>query len=222
MCRIRSLLLLIAVAVCVAMVSLYIYSRLLTKRAEALVQATYELSNLRDGPLTLAVLQSRFGGQLRPMEGCAPSQCSYEVFLSNRGLASLKIVPYTELVSQFWVRDGVIGGNMLDFTTRVHNRYSIVVHAQTDFNDADEFYLHPWGDSTPMDTNGLVAITAGAPLEKKKIALAFNLSCLIKIGGCSTVADLLPTVWQLSANGNIDARIQNHEGFIDAPTSMMH
>ncbi len=110
---------------------------------------------------------------------------------------------------------------MLDFTTRVHNRYSIVVHAQTDFKDADEFYLHPWGDSTPMDTNGLVAITAGAPLEKKRIALALNVSCLTKIGGCSTVADLLPTVWQLRANG-IDARIQNHEGFIDAPTSMMH
>ncbi len=95
--RIRSLLLLIAVAVCVAIVSLYIYSRLLTKRAEALIQATYELSNHHGGPLTLAVLQSRFGGQLRPMEGCAPSQCSYEVFLSNRGLASLKIVPYTRV-----------------------------------------------------------------------------------------------------------------------------
>lgn len=220
--RIRCLNLLIAVAVCVAIFSLYIYSQLLTKRAEALVQATYELSNRRGAPPTLAVLQSGFGGQLQQMEGCAPSQCSYEVFLSNRCLASLKIVPYTELRSQFWVRDGVINGNMLDFTTRVHDRYSIVVHAQTDFKDTDEFYVHPWGDSTPMDTNGLVAITAGAPLEKKKIALALNLSCLTKIGGCSTVADLLPTVWRLKANGNIDTRIQNHEGFIDAPTSMMH
>ena len=219
--RIRSLLLLIAVAVCVASVSLYIYSRLLTKRAEALVQATYELSNHHSGPITLAVLQSRFGGQLRPMEGCTPSQCSYDVFISNRGLASLRIVPYTELVSYFWVRDGVISGNMLDFTTRVHNRYSIVVHAQTDFNDADEFYLHPWGDSTPMDTNGLVAITAGAPLEKKRIALALNVNCLAKIGGCFTVADMLPTVWQLRAN-SINTRIQNHEGFIDGPTFMMH
>jgi len=60
------------------------------------------------------------------------------------------------------------------------------------------------------------------PSEKKKIALALILGCLTRIGGCVTVADLLPTVSQLRANGNINSRIQNHEGFVDPPTWMMH
>jgi hypothetical protein len=219
--RVRALFLLVAAVVCLVVVSLYIYALSLTRRAEALIQATYDLSTYRGSALPLKTLQDRFGGRLQSMEGCNTSECSYKVSLSNEVLASLRVVPYTELVSTFWVRDGVVDRNMLDFTTRVHDRHSIVLHVQTDFSDSDEFDLHPWMDSSPTDTNGLVGITSGVPLENKKLALALNLHCLTKPGGCSNVAEMLPTLWQATANGKINCRISNHEGFIDAPPSLM-
>jgi hypothetical protein len=88
-----------------------------------------------------------------------------------------------------------------------------------DFNESDSFYLHPWGDSSPLDTNGLVVISAGSDEEKKRAALALNVNCLTKLGGCSTVADLLPTIWERTTNHEIKSRLPNHEGFIDAPAA---
>ena len=109
--------------------------------------------------------------------------------------------------------------SILDYTTRPDFRDSIVVHSQVDFNDSNSFYLHPWGDSSPLDTNGLVVVSTGSAEEKKQAALALNVNCLTKPGGCSTVADLLPTIWERTSNHEIKSRLPNHEGYIDAPAA---
>jgi len=216
MLRVRRCLLAAAVAACVAMVSLYVYSQSLKKRADSLIRFTYELSNRRGAPAALAVLKERFGGQLKQLDDCRQSHwCGYRVSLSNEVLAALRIAPYTQLDSEFSVLDGVVFLNMLDYTTTVHRRYSIVVHAQTDFTGADSFYLHPWEDSTQLNSNGLVVISSGVPAEKKETALGLNLACLTSFRGCETVADLLPTIWQRSSDGKIMSRVRNHEGTVD-------
>lgn len=197
MLAIRRCLSAVAVAACVATVGLCVYSQILKERADTLIRFTHELSNHQDAPPTLAILEKRFGAQLKPLDGCTPSHwCGYRVSLSNKVLAALRIAPYTQLESEFWASDGVVETNMLNYTTIVRRRYSIVVHAQTDFTNADSFYLHPWGDSSPLDTNGLVVISSGVPAEQRNTALALNLGCLTSFVGCDTVADLLPTVWQ--------------------------
>ena len=198
----------------IAIVAFALYAHLLKERAESLIRITCELSSFGGSPPTLAVLESKLGHRLRRVEGCMPSECGYEVKLSNRPLAVLRIVPATELKADFWLRDGVVEESMLDFTTQADYRSSIVVHSQMDFNDSDSFYLHPWGSSSPLDTNGLVVISSGSAEEKKKAALALNVNCLTKPGGCSTVADLLPTIWERSTNNEIKSRLPNHEGFI--------
>jgi len=124
------------------------------------------------------------------------------------------MAPYTQLDSEFWALDGVVETSMLSYTTTVHRRYSIVVHAQTDFTKFDSFYLHPWGDSSRLDTNGMVAISSGVSSEAKQTALALNVGCLTSFAGCDTVADMLPTVWQRTADGRIIPRIRNHEGTV--------
>jgi len=215
MLAVRRCLLAVAVAACVAIVSLFVYSQSLNKRANSLIQFTYVLSNRRDAPPTLAVLERRFGKQLKPLSDCVGSHwCGYKVTLTNEVLAALWMAPYTQLDSEFWALDGVVETSMLSYTTTVHRRYSIVVHAQTDFTKFDSFYLHPWGDSSRLDTNGMVAISSGVSSEAKQTALALNVGCLTSFAGCDTVADMLPTLWQRTADGRIIPRIRNHEGTV--------
>jgi len=213
---IRRTLLAIATVGGVALVALLFYAHLLQTRAESLIRISRELSDFRGSPLTLATLESKLGRRLRPVESCTPSGCGYELELSNNPLAILRIVPATQLRAYFWLRDGVVEESLLDYTTHPDFRDSIVVHSQMDFNDGNSFYLHPWGNSAPLDTNGLVVISSGSAEDKKKAALALNVSCLTKPGGCSTVADLLPTIWERTTNQKIRSRLPNHEGYMDA------
>ena len=198
--------------------SLFVYSHLIEMRAKRMVQNTLTLS-ARITPFPLAVLQQHYGKRLQPEEGCAPSECNYEVMVSNRVLAALHLVPYTELRSSFWVRNGEVIVNELDYATRVDSSRTVTVHAALDFDYGSVFTLHPWSDSTPLDTNGLASISSGSTVTKKQVVFALNTSCLTKLGGCSSVAELLPTVWERTANGAIRCRIPNREGFVDRPSS---
>jgi hypothetical protein len=165
------------------------------------------------------MLQQRFGPQLKQLGNCAQvSNCGYEVAMSNRLLAATHLVPYTEMKSVFDVQDGVVLGNMVDYTTTVHDRQSIVMHVAIDFcKTCDSFSLHPWNPS-PLDTNGLVEIGSASSADKKRYVLSLDVHCMTKRGGCSTVAELLPTVWE-NRNGTIMCRIPNHEGFVDYPSA---
>jgi len=205
------------VVVILAMVAcFFLYSYLLRKRAESLVRSAYELSNY-NGPLTSAVLRRQYGSRLKTLQNCTPSSCAYEVVITNRVLAFSHLFPYTELRSQFWLRDGVVYENMLDYTTTVHHRYNIVAHAAIGFSDDPYYAVHPWDASATLDTNGLAHISRELSNTRKQSVLGLDPSCLIKVGGCTTIAELLPSVWQRTPNGRIKCLIPNHEGFVVAP-----
>jgi hypothetical protein len=84
-----------------ALVAFLLYAHSLQERAESLIRITHELSNFKSGPVTLTVLESKFGHRLRPVERCTPSESGYEVELSNGPLANLRIVPATSLKADF-------------------------------------------------------------------------------------------------------------------------
>jgi hypothetical protein len=201
----------------VAIGSVLLYSHVLRKETESLLRNSYELSSAVGPSVTLRMIQQRFGSELKRFPGCPESECVYDVAVSNRLLAAVHLVPYTEMRSYFNVRDGVVNGNMLDYTVNVRNR-SIVAHVQIDLcKTCDSFSLHPWNDASPLDTNGLVQIGSASSAEKKRRVLSFDLNCMTKHGGCSTVSELLPTVWE-SKDGKIACRIPNREGFVDYPS----
>jgi hypothetical protein len=202
----------------VAVGSFCCYSYLLKRRAGYIVQTAFELSEQKHSP-TLADIRSRFGNSLKTMEGCTTSRCSYEVELSNKVIADLHLVPYTEIKSYFWVMDGVVVGNMVDYTTVVKHQYSVVSHVQIDYCEkpCTRFYLHPWSTSAALDTNGLVEVGSASSVRSKQIAMGLNTSCMAKLGGCSNVAELLPTVWQRTSEDRISCRVPNTTGTADAP-----
>ena len=189
------------------------------ERAETMVRTAYELSDQKQIRV-LADLRNRFGKRLKQFDGCPPSECAYTVVLSNRVLAALHIVPYTEMKSYFSVRDGVVLGNMVDYTTTINNRYNVVSHVQIDFcKGCQTFAIHPWDQSSPLDTNGLVEIGSEASAQNRRTVLSLNTRCLTKVGGCDSIADLLPTVWQQTASKRIACKIRNDQGFIEKPAN---
>jgi len=167
----------------VAFGSLFLYAHLVNERAKLMVRTVYELSEQKQTP-TLADIRQRFGNQLKQLEGCGASECGYTVVLSNRALAALHTIPYTELKAYFWVRDGLVLGTMVDYTTTVNHRYSVVSHVQIDFcKGCQSFSIHPWGESSPLDTNGIVEIGKEAPAQNRRTVLSLNTGCLAKLGG---------------------------------------
>lgn len=215
---IRRLTLAGAAVVVVAVFGFALYVHALRGRAEFMVRTAYQLSQ-QDQPPTLAQLQERYGNQLKPIDGCAGSECAYTVTLSNRFLAALGIVPYTELKSYFRLRDGVVLGNLLDYATHVGQHNSVVVHVQTDFCDTCQaFDIDPWTGSSPLSTNGLVGFGNKTHASSTYTVFSLNTGCLTS-GGCATVADLLPTVWRKTADNRISCQIQTDEGWVEKPAN---
>jgi len=216
---IRRLTIALAAIGAVAFGSLFLYVHFLNERAKMMVQTAYELSDQKQIP-TLADIREHFGNELKQLDGCTASECGYTVVLSNRVLAVLHIIPYTEMKSYFWVRDGLVLETMMDYTTTVNHRYNIVSHVQIDFcMGCKTFAIHPWDESSPLDTNGLVAVGNEASAQNRRTVISLNIRCLTKLGGCANVADLLPSVWQKTATKRIACRIQNDKGFVEKPAN---
>ena len=187
----------------------------LRSRAESIIHNAYELSE-QSQPPTLGQLRDRYGDRLR-LDGCADLACGYTVALSNRFLASLHLVPYTELQSHFWLRNGVLSENMLDYSTLVGHRYTVVAHVQTDFCESCRaFAIDPWTGSSPPNSNGMVEIGIKTVASSRRAVFALNTNCLTQ-GGCVSVADLLPTVWAKTADEKIACRIPTDKGWVQRP-----
>ena len=207
-----------ALASLIAFGSLLLYAHRLSEKAQQLVRVSYELSE-RKQPPTVADIKERFGNRIKQAE-CNGSECEYTVFLSNRVLAALHIVPYTQMESQFWTKDRVVLMNMVNYTTTTDNRHSVVSHVQIDFCEGCRtFAIHPWDAASPKDTNGIIQIGNEASAQSRRTVLALNTGCLTKFGGCESIADLLPTVWKQTADKKIVCAVENDRGFVQKPAN---
>ena len=207
----------VTLAALMACGSVFWYLHLLTKRARFIAETAYELAQAKQTP-TVADIRQRFGNVL-PDE-CVGSECSYTVTVSNRVLALLHIVPYTELQSYFWTRDGVILENMLNYTTTVNRDHRIVSHVQIDFCNCRDIAVHPWDPAWPLDANGLVQIGNSSSPQSLSTVLSLDTNCFTKYNGCHSVADLLPTVWKQTPEMKIACLLENDKGWVQKPTDL--
>ncbi len=182
-----------------------------------MLRTAQELSAQKAQP-TVDEIRQRFGARLQ-LDYCGAQSCSYKVTVSNRVLAVLRLVPDTQLQSSFLVRNDLIEQNLLDYTTTVRNREHVTAHAAVVFEQGCVFSLDPWEDSSPTNSNGLADIAQACPGAEKRAVLNLNVSCLTMLGGCSTIADLIPTMWERSRDGTIRCRIFSCEGFVHPPAS---
>lgn len=203
---------------CILVASVSMYAHLLRRQADTLVRNTYELSLSTSKP-TLTELQHRYGRQLH-LDGCDPNLgCSYTVTFSNRRLAALHIFRFAEITSSFGVRDGAVLDNMISYRVTDGTHFDVTAHVQIEYcNGCDNLSVDPWTGAAPSSSNGIVEIGSASSQEWKRKLLSFDTSCVARLRGCRTLAELLPTVWQQTASRTIGCRLPSHEGFVRPPS----
>jgi hypothetical protein len=209
----------ILAAICVGVTVSFIpvYSIVLRKNAESLIRNASIVSQHLGQTTTVGTVQAIYDGKLTQMPDCTPAYCAYEMVESNQVLAALDLAPYSEIRSEIWFRDGILSASILHFLSNANPRHSIVAHVYIQEGTGLEFDLHPWEESSPSDTNGIVAVRPESLKVHEQTVLGFDTECLTSRHGCLSVAELLPTVWEQKKDGSIRCRLKNHEGFIESP-----
>lgn len=199
-------------------------SALLERRARVILENVSSLYRTPGRTPTFAEAQRMFKGKLRPMEGCTAAECSYQYELNNRLLSNMGLAPFSEIQTYMWVENGYVRTVVLDFTSTANNVHSVVSHVFIQDGGGPilnqkglEFELDPWEQSSPSDTNGIVSVSPDSLRAHEPVVLGFDVGCLVRRGGCATVADLLPTVWERRSDGAVRCRLPNNEGFIESP-----
>jgi hypothetical protein len=187
----------------VLVVSLVIYSNRLERSAEKVVRISYELSQREFRP-TLEDLRQQFGTPLKQSAACTASGCGYEVTLSNRALSELRLVPYTALRSSFWVRDNILEENVLELWTVSRRGRMVLAYVDAKYCDGcDDFDVSPCTGTTASVASGSVRIGSRSALLNKRTAFAVNAECFNSLRGCTSIAELLPTVWHATSAGTL-------------------
>jgi hypothetical protein len=154
-------------------------------------------------------LQQRYGNKLCRTEGCTQQLCQYEISLSNRSISALRVVPYTEMTVWFTMYKGSLQFALLEYRTARTGPESPVIHIQEGMCSHGcgvRFDVNPHGTTQQM-WNGLVDFDTRATPQQRDAALALNLDCFARIGGCKDIVELLPTVWRRTGPGMIASRL---------------
>jgi len=188
---------------------IWAYSLELEHRANRLVRVCYEFSE-RIRPPSLEEIRNVSGSDLQQLGPCSNDGCGYEVNVSNGLLHAFHLVPYTNLRTQFWEEKGVMQSNSVYFYTMPHTVAVLVKYCRA----CDPPNMYPY-ENTSTSFTGYVEIDLSAPEIARKKAFGINTACLIRWGGCDSIAQLLPTVWQKAGQNTVRCIIPNREGVFD-------
>jgi len=167
-----------------------------------------ELGVSKNPTAQFEALRRKYGTKLRPLGRCTQHLCQYEIDLSNQSVAALRMVPYAEMNIWFTVYDGSLQVAMLEDRTALKERNSPVIHVQQGMCSHGcgvRFDVNPDGTTREM-WNGIVEFDARANSEQRDAALALNLGCFARLGGCKDIIDLLPTIWAHTGSEQISSR----------------
>jgi hypothetical protein len=191
-----------------------LYSYRLKRSADALCDVAYELSG-KEQTRTLQNIRQRLGAELKQPDPCTSYGCGYEVLLYNRVLAAIHF-PYAVFRSYFWVRNGDIDSNRLEFWTVSGRAIVALSYVDIKYCDrCDSVVIVPRQASSPLGGTGSVEVGSASSENMKRIALALDTGCITRLGGCTNIAELSPKVWRQTSPRIISCRITTHEGVID-------
>jgi len=165
--------------------------------------------SISSNPTTqFAALRHKYENELH-LTGCTRQGCQYELELSNKSAAAFRIAPYTELNIRFTTHEGSLQWAMLEYRTALRGRISPVLHVQEGMCSHGcgvRFDVNPHGTSKDM-WNGLVEFDFRASVEERDAALALDLRCFLRVGGCKDIVDLLPTMWRRTRADEISSQL---------------
>jgi hypothetical protein len=155
----------------------------LRRNADQIIRSSYELFQQEQTP-SLDNVRQRFGDKLRQTSPCKDVGCGFEVMLSNRLLARFHLAQFTILKSTFWVRNGSVDENVVEFWTVRGSRGMILAYTDAKYCAACNDF--PSGHSVNIDL--------ASQAFRKRGAFGFNVNCLLSVKGCATASDLLPAI----------------------------
>jgi hypothetical protein len=179
------------------------------RQATILVSEFRELGTSTDPPASFKRLRQKYAAQIHRLEPCTPDGCEYEMTFSNEVFSRLRVIPYTEMNLVFYEYQGAFRSVTLDYRAALTGRKSPTVHIeQGSFAKGcgTRFDVSPHGTSGQL-WSGLVSYDQRATAQQRDAALALNLTCLVRVGGCKDIADLLPTMWSHERKGTISSRL---------------
>jgi hypothetical protein len=177
--------------------------------AKTILEVIRELSVSKSPNDTFDSFRWKYRGKLKDSNVCSMHFCTYEADISNKAIAKLHLLPYTEMKVWFVVSRGKLATTMVEYRVALEGANSPVVHVQQDLcthGCGVRFDVNPHG-TTKQSWNGLVEFNASAAQRERDAALAFNLDCFSRVRGCQDLTDLLPTVWQRAGSGQITSRL---------------
>jgi hypothetical protein len=159
---------------------------------------------------TFDSFQWEFGrGKFKHSDQCTFHFCTYELDISNIRIARLHLVPYTEMKVWFSVDKGQLVGALVEYRTALKGPNSPVVHVQQGICSHGcgvRFDVNPHGKGKQA-WNGLVEFSPRASEAEREAAIALDLDCFHRVGGCKDIADLLPTMWVRNEPDSVTSRL---------------
>jgi hypothetical protein len=204
--RTRKWILVLWTLVLVSVLSIWIEERLNRLRARDLVAA---MQTVRVGASSLPEVESlarQFGGVAR--QPCDASLCNVDFGpIRNSLLAKLHLAPATRLGSRITVQDGTVSYMTVGYDVTSPARtiasadvfvFPIIEERAFPAGGAPFEVNVRWGasGSSKPDKRWKIGVrmTPAAPQELQRAAFAFDLSCLTRLGGCTSGDELLPGI----------------------------
>jgi hypothetical protein len=140
-----------------------------------------------------------YGGEAG-QRGCTPESCVYFFSFDNDWFYRLRLAPHTRLTCALGVEGGVLKYRHVFFTS---GNTSAAFGAFTEERLSPQpgvpapFYVSRQWDASGAYWRVHIEMTPAASPEQRRMGYGFNLNCLNKLGGCSNVEQLLPTIiWE--------------------------
>lgn len=158
-----------------------------------------DVGALQVGQATFADTQrisARYSRYLMPSsEPCTPTSCHLAFGFDNRWLSRIGLTPLTTFTAQLQVSNGKVTWIELMMATRPATK--VFVEEFPAGTQASAYVANDkliMAHSLPRAILITIQLTPDADPLQKKAALAFELDCLIKLGGCKYGEEMLPQV----------------------------
>lgn len=177
-----------SVAVVLASTALFLYASHLRGCAQRLISASARIKSVGDAQRELATL--RRAGSYSVEEYNDGAHQGTRLQMTNGLLSTLRLVPSTNVVLQVTVVQHKMDGVLLGMSNDTSS-----VWVQESFDP-----LHDEGLSVHARRNGLgipvqaLLMISSAPSARQVGVFALNASCLVKLRGCETAEQMLPSL----------------------------
>jgi|SRR5215469_2791733 len=172
------------------------YAGHIRSSALALTESATRIRSTEDAEREIAYWRSRAGEHFWQESDHPGGDHNYDAQIENLLISRLRIVEPTEVTVGVTMRGGKLRCITLVMTTGRKPSTTSSVWIQEWFDVGGAGFIRVNEKGKPW--RAIVDLTSDLPDAQRQKAFALNTRCFVQLGGCSSAAEILPTVWQLA------------------------